>query len=351
MSSGERVSGAGEIDAERRWIALARISTMLGAMNFSWRVGRVVVVGLVLAAGCGGSVASNGGNGGNGGGSGGQGQTAPGGLSAATFPTQLAQLACATLEPCCAADQLPFDRAACLDGLTDGPVHSGDGIAFDSAAAQRCLDEFVSATHGCSAFDKSQIPDCNRLTQGTLPVGSTCTSDRQCAASSGRSATCDYAPNGTTGSCALVQATPHAALGGPCNATCAADNNCEEGSAPSVSAPGTSPPVASGNCYLADGLYCAWDSQQCQSIGNSGDTCHAREGCVSGLACVGLADSSTTNNGTTHAGTCAPPQPEGAPCINANDCAKLACDPATGLCAHVPFATAGLCQGMLPGAD
>ena len=313
-------------------------------MSFVSRVGRVVVVGLVFALGCGGSVTNTGGVGG----AGGQGQSGAGAPSAADFVMQLEQVACDTLEPCCSSAHLPFDRAACLEAFDIGPLESGAGIAFDSAAAQRCIDEFKTATHDCSAFDKSQLPDCNRVTHGTLPLGAACTDPHQCAGTPGRVTTCDYGANSPTGTCALAEAAPHAASGDLCQATCFADGSCEIGTAPAVS---PTPIQPRGACYIADGLYCDWGGQQCQRIANSGDTCYAPDGCTSGLVCVGFIDRYTTGTGEVRPGTCGPPRAEGAPCASPGECVTFACDARTAVCLHVPLATAGLCLGMLPGAD
>jgi hypothetical protein len=313
---------------------------MLGAMNFVGRVSAVVVA-VALATGCGGSVTSDSATGGSPGG----GSPATGGPTAAEFPAQLEQLACDTLEPCCSVAQLPFDRIACLKAFNVRAVASGEGIAFDSAAAQRCLDEFKRATHDCSAFDKSQLPDCNLLTQGTLPLGAACTSSRQCAATPSGAITCYFEASATTGRCSLVETGAHAARGEGCDATCLADGNCEVGASPVGS------PLPSGDCYVTDGLYCDTQKQRCERIGNSGDTCSASDGCASGLVCVGLVDQYTTGTGELRPGTCGPPQSEGAPCGSSEECVTLACDSGTGFCAHVPLATAGLCLGLLPGAD
>ena len=311
-------------------------------MSFVWRLGAMVVVGGALATACGGSVTSDGAGKGS--------PAAPEAPTAAGFPAQLEQLACDTLETCCSAAHLTFDRAACAKAFNVNAVQTGEGISFDSAAAQRCLDEFKTATNACSAFDKSQLPDCSRTTRGTLPLGAACTSSRQCAPTNGRIPDCQYAPDANIGTCALEETPAHAAPGDRCQTTCTLDDGCETGtSTASPTDPVLPPPV--GACYVADALYCSSSSQTCTSIGNKGDICYASNGCSSGLVCVGLAESYTTDSGQVRPGKCGPPQAEGAPCVTSEECVTLACDPAAAVCTHVPLATAGLCLGVVPGAD
>jgi hypothetical protein len=87
-----------------------------------------------------------------------------GGANPADFPGQITSAFCSVLSPCCAAAQLPFDEAACEAYVGTEFQYDvsriGNGIAFDCAAAQRCLDELSSAVRGCNAYDKAQLPAC-----------------------------------------------------------------------------------------------------------------------------------------------------------------------------------------------
>src|SRR5882724_11886055 len=76
------------------------------------------------------------------------------GPTAAEFPGRIAKSFCDSLGPCCASAGLRFDDAACEAFVARDFGQSaavGAGLAFDSAAGQRCIDDLLTETMGCTA--------------------------------------------------------------------------------------------------------------------------------------------------------------------------------------------------------
>jgi hypothetical protein len=187
-------------------------------------------------------------------------------------------LFCNTLKPCCAAAQLPFDQVACekfIGGDFQGQLsRAGGGAAFDCAAGQRCLDEIANAIQGCSAFDKAQLPDCNHLFVGTLPVGAPCTDWMSCAAPVDVFADC-LLDASNTGTCSLDPSSTRGRQGDACDVSCDPYGQCTLET--------TDPPPYVG-CYQSDGLYCS--AGHCAPIAAVGASCTSEEGCTPGVLCL-----------------------------------------------------------------
>ncbi|HYQ29366.1 MAG TPA: hypothetical protein VER04_19180, partial [Polyangiaceae bacterium] len=127
---------------------------------------------------------------------------------------------------------------------------------------------------GCSRFDKGQLPDCNHLLVGTLPVGEACTSHEECAGPIDVYASCRTDASGK-GTCALEPSSPHGLEGAACGASCNPYGECTLGSSQ------PSPDVA---CYESDGLYCA--AGQCAPIAAVEGPCWSPSGCPAGALCL-----------------------------------------------------------------
>jgi hypothetical protein len=214
----------------------------------------------------------------------GSGSSSTNGPSAAEFPGLAATEVCGALQACCAAAKFPYDAAVCQSQISGefeeqiSGVGNENGYAFDSAAAQRCLDELAQAIQGCSAFDKLTTQDCDRLLVGVLPVGSPCTDSRACAGRPDVAANCMLDANGLNGTCVLEPSAPRGKLGDSCTASCDELGDCtSEASSPSTN-------VA---CYQSDGLYCS-PTLQCAPISGAGGPCSAdtTSGCSNGLECL-----------------------------------------------------------------
>jgi hypothetical protein len=246
----------------------------------------------------GGSASSSGGSASSSGGS----CASSGGPTAADFSSREAALFCDTLEPCCAGAQFPFDQAACEKYIGSDFQSQlsivGSGAAFDCAAGQRCLDEVASAIQGCSAFDKAQLPDCNHLFVGTLPVGTPCTDSNECAAPIDVYGECmlDASMSGT---CALAPSEPRGKLGDTCGESCDPYGEC---------AVGTSDPPPIVSCYQSDGLYCS--AGHCVPIAAVGASCTNEDGCAPGVLCLNSSDQGQSPNDAMP-GKCIIPPPNG----------------------------------------
>jgi hypothetical protein len=222
----------------------------------------------------------------------------------ADFPGQITSAFCSVLSPCCAAAQLPFDEAACEAYVGSEFQYDvsriGNGIAFDCAAAQRCLAELSSAIRGCNAYDKAQLPDCNHILVGTLPVGSTCAESQECAAPLDVSADCSFNVGGVTGKCTLAPSAPRGKQGDICGESCDPYGSC-------AIETGDPPPIVS--CYQSDGLYCS-DARTCAAIGGVGASCSSEQGCAPGVLCLDSAGTPLTPY-VPPLGHCGSPSPNG----------------------------------------
>ncbi len=264
------------------------------------RVSCGLVSGLLLvsAGACGGATSAGPSPAGSNGGS----CESSGGPTAADFSSRVAGLFCDTLKPCCATAQLPFDQGACekyIGGDFQGQIsRAGSGAGFDCAAGQRCLDEIASAIQSCSAFDKAQLPDCNHLLVGTLPVGAPCTDWKSCAAPSDVYADCVLDAS-NTGTCSLGPSSARGKQGDACSATCDAYGQCTlETSDP--------PPIVA--CYRSDGLYCS--AGHCAPIAAIGASCTSEDGCTPSVLCLNSSGQFQSPNDAVP-GKCVIPKPNG----------------------------------------
>ncbi|HWZ89989.1 MAG TPA: hypothetical protein VNW92_14100, partial [Polyangiaceae bacterium] len=189
------------------------------------------------------------------------------GPSAEEFPNRVATLFCGVLQDCCATAQLPYDAAKCQSQISGefqrDVTQVGNGLAFDRAAAQRCLDELTLAMQGCSWSDKLTTQDCDRLLVGTLAVGSPCTDGRACAGPPDVPTDCMFDASGTNGICALKPATPRGRAGEACSTSCDTKGQCSDA---------TSASTVNIGCYQSDGLYCS-PALVCTPISGAGGPC------------------------------------------------------------------------------
>jgi hypothetical protein len=255
------------------------------------RVARGLMLGLLAvgASGCGGTTSAGPSSAGSAGSSAGGSCEASGGPTAADFSSREAALFCDTLKPCCAAAQLPFDQAACetyFGSDFQGEVsRAGSGAAFDCAAGQRCLDEIARAIQSCSAFDKAELPDCNHLLVGTLPVGAPCTDWKSCAAPVDVFGDCVFDAS-NTGTCSLEPPSARGKLGDPCGLSCDPYGQCTAE---------TSDPPPQVACYRSDGLYCS--GGRCAPLAAVGASCTSEVGCnTPGALCLDSAGQGQSPN-------------------------------------------------------
>jgi hypothetical protein len=278
--------------------------------------------------GCSGSVVSSDGGAGSSGSAG----SSSAGPTAAEFPGQIAKSFCASLGPCCASAALRFDDAACETFIAHNfAIDSvlGNGLAFDSAAAQRCIDNLLTETMGCTANLKYDLSDCDQLVVGTLPVGASCTDGRACAAPPGGTAGCTLDASGVRGMCELEMPPLTRGINGDaCSASCTEGDGC---------AFANGAPMLNVACYNTDGLYCSAELT-CAALLAAGQRCRSTADCAAGLYC---AEDSSNVPGVI--GSCALLKDNGTPCLTAAECVSHACN---STCFHPPLATPNLCLGI-----
>jgi hypothetical protein len=254
------------------------------------------------------------------------------GLTAAEFPGRIAKSFCASLGPCCASAGLRFDDAACEAFIARDFAHNialGAGLAFDSAAGQRCIDALLTETMGCTANLKYGLSDCDHLVVGTLPVGASCTDGTSCAAPPGGTAGCLLDESGMRGTCALETPLPtHGLNGDACSASCVTGDGCDGASGN---------PTLNVACYNTDGLYCSTELT-CAALLAVGQRCRSTTDCSAGAYCA-----EDTSNVPGVKGLCALLKENGTPCLTGMECQSHACN---STCFHPPLATPNLCLGI-----
>jgi hypothetical protein len=278
---------------------------------------------------------------------------------------------------CVAVYQQLYNDANLKAGVANG------SISYDPNLAGQCLDTLDGASCDPSSMDSRVEPQaCKDAVKGNRHPGDACYFDLQCS-----SDTCNITnPNCgmacCAGMCGPDPAAP-AAIGSSCAMTtcvdgaycdatqkcaallaigmsCQSNNECAYGS---VCAGATTPvctatPKAGDPCInqfgtntcVADGLLCD-ATTHCVGLLDKGATCDPQNSaCKGDLACdpttmkctVFPSDGQpcTTGcqppdtcviNGT--AGTCTPPQANGAACQNSRQCTSGFCDPTTNMCA------------------
>ncbi len=211
-----------------------------------------------------------------------QGQAAPVSLSDA--PASAINAYCSGYGSCCASKGFVFNDAACHTNLgqqlATAQICPAPRI-YDPQAAGECFAELQATLSSCSN-GPSATSSCNQMCNGTVPVGSPCTSTRDCAQPASGTVSCT--PSGTTGTtvCAVQS---HGKVGDGCGTTCteSADGNSLTCSA-IVASSGGPTPSGTATCYTNDGLYCASD-YICNSIAAVGGACTDYQGCVTGAYC------------------------------------------------------------------
>lgn len=285
------------------------------------------------AGGCAGSAAnSDGGAGSTGSAGSSSAGSSSGGPTAAEFPGRIAKSFCDSLAPCCASAGLRFDDAACEASVArefalDAAI--GNGLAFDSAAAQRCIDDLLTETMGCTANLKYGLSDCDQLLVGTLPVGASCTDSRACAAPPGGTAGCMFDASGVRGTCQLETPPLTRGINGDaCSASCVEGNGCDVANGA---------PMINVACYNSDGLYCSAELT-CAALLAAGQRCRSTTDCAAGLYCA-----EDTANVPGVIGSCALLKENGTPCLTGTECLSHACN---STCFHPPLATPNACLGI-----
>lgn len=236
---------------------------------------------------------------------------------------------CGILLTCCQQAGYPTDSGKCHDAMmTDcqSEVSSklAAGRSYDAKAAGICLGGIPSLISGCKEIPSSATTNtvseaCGHIWVGSVPVGGTCSSSSDCAASpDGSNVTCS-APSvpgdgGTTGGSKCV-VQPVAKLGEPC---------------------GTVADAGASYVSCASGLSCQYvpgdggvGASHCVQPGDVGAACQSASACKSGLTC----DTTTQK--------CSQPAAIGAACtpFSSTSCATGAyCESTSKKCTPLPGA-------------
>jgi hypothetical protein len=249
-------------------------------------------------------------------------------------------------------------RAAAIATLLDDPF-----VRYDPSGGGACLRAAQTASAGCDdATPDPTYGACRPAFSGALPLGAKCTSDAQCASPADGIGVCaSGATDPAQRFCEYVLAPRHGSLGEAC--WCTPDSPWESCITYWTS---TGPLEPDAGCYVADGLYCdgtcqrqsglgdscqkyqpscgaglaCGDNYVCQPLPGSGEPC-VQGACQSGLFCnadsrcepvrrLGESCESSRCEPTLHCslstGTCAGPEPNGAPCRSSWDCESQLCN-------------------------
>ena len=132
-------------------------------------------------------------------GAGGSGGSGGSSISSTDYPRRFAETHCETIGSCCNRESFAFDQATCTETL-EGLIRTGfasvlenPNIAFDGAAAARCLEAYWAALAACDDRDLAQRIDqpCEEVFPGTVPEGGQCEDDDECAQGSTGTVLCD----------------------------------------------------------------------------------------------------------------------------------------------------------------
>ena len=317
---------------------------------------------IFAVCGCSGSSStSNGNSGGTGSGGTGSGGTGSGPgtpVAATALGSTLANAYCPSIAACCASAGIAQDVSTCTTTLRtqlEAEINLELGnpkIAYDPAAAGRCVEAYRAAASACTDRVLSdQIDQLCKVFSGTVPPGSACAASKECTSPATGYVSCDTAvcvvhPD------SFSSDSVHAKAGEPCSSTCSGNSN---GSGCS----GTASSTVSGSCWLDDGLYCAADNT-CQASPKIGQPCADNNYCEAAGHCQSgtcVADTATgectTTDGcltTSYCDTssspphCTPRKANLAACNNDEECLGGQCE--QDHCRNWSVATAASCAGI-----
>jgi hypothetical protein len=277
----------------------------------------------------------------------------------------LAAAYCPSIATCCTSASITSDTTACSNTLStyvDAQVNvllKDPKIAFDAAAAGRCVEAYRAALSACTDRAlSSQVNATCKVFVGTVPPGGSCSESQECVSPTTGYVSCDTAVcvvhNDGIGSSSV-----HAKASEPCSETCSGDDNSSScsGSASTGTDAGTPP---SGACWVEDGLYCGTD-HTCQTSPKIGqpcgnyDYCEAAGHCLSGTCVADTAsgectygDGCITTSYCDSSATpfhCVPRKANGEACNNDNECVGGQCE--QDHCRNWSVATQASCAGII----
>ena len=333
-------------------------------------------VAIIALCGCSGSTTSDTANsGGTNSGGTNSGGTSSGGTSSGGNPpasgapvpgsmlgSALASAYCPPIATCCTSMGIASDVATCtttLGALVDAEIKlnlDNPKIAYDAAAARRCVEAYRAASSACTdrALSHQVNQACQKVFMGTVPPGGGCASSAECVPPAAGYVSCDTAV-------CVVQtdsfgtSSVHAKVGEPCSGTCSGDENSS-----SCSGTASTGAPAAGSCWVEDGLFCGTDNT-CQAAPKIGQPCGNYNYCEAAGFCQGAVCAADTATGectygegclpTSYCDTttaspfhCAPRKANGEACNDDSECVGGQCE--QDHCRNFSVATLASCAGI-----
>ncbi len=212
------------------------------------------------------------------------------------FGKVAAEKLCAAVQSCCNQNGFTDEAKACnqtsaaaLQASMDEQKAKHPDYVYDAQKAGNCVAAVAAVYSTCNTkgADTGDTPDCDGFFRGTKPLGSSCSSSSECAASGPGTVRCaglsssSSADGGTSTTSGVCIATKKAAEGDPC-LSYAADTKPD-------------PAKVYGDCdYGSDDLYCDTVDKSCKKRGAAGATCVVTVGtnttsnaiaCAKGFTC------------------------------------------------------------------
>lgn len=239
---------------------------------------------------------------------------------------QYGQLMCTAIELCCAEAGLTFNPSFCQ--LLVSSPGAGAGVTYDAVAAGECLAELRDPGIECGVTP--EMPACDRVYTGSLPLGAACTSDAECAPSTDGDVACDLSDE-------ICSLTRRGAAGDVCSSSC--QELQPDGWFCLGAGESSLPDYEQVQCFREDGLSCS--SGVCSPLAALGESCSSDTNCVTGTycdfalqTCAALADlgESCASLGCVEGAFCSPAssceqaKAEGEPCTTDDECLSSNCD-------------------------
>jgi len=276
----------------------------------------------------------------------------------AEFEQRFAESYCQSIAACCSRQG--FASTACNTTLREQvraqlqSSATNPKIHFNPDAGAACIDAYATALQACTDRASFTATDsaCERVFEGTVPVGGECGRSAECAPPAHGSVSC------TTGVCELgtnpssARSAPHRQLGEACAGSCESSGGYATCSG---SSSGLDPEL--GSCWLEDGLLC--ESDVCVRAPLAGEACSSWGYCASTAHCVNKVCIANQSSGPCTQDseclqptvcddtlkTCHPRKANGEPCDTADECQGGQCH--EDHCRTWTVADTGACLGVL----
>lgn len=237
------------------------------------------------------------------------------------LPGSIASVACESLARCCSSSGHAFDIVTCKRTLSadfeqELTRESSARVRYDADAAGACLDAITANTH-CGDIETGNSSACERIFNGTLPLGAECEGDDECREDPGQDVSCYSEFELGPRVCTLEQTTTitpvrHGKQGESCVGTCA-EGDCD-GSIPVPAVNSGGSASMSGEvvlCHRREGLWCSGGT--CQRLAEVGSRCDSFDSCVGDAFCA------------FDSGRCTARRANGQPCNSENECQSGNC--------------------------